>query len=61
MATKVYKVANSLGLKLYFHWKSGEDPTMVLVDKGSSGPWLDFDNLSLDCEAIAKVESQQLN
>ena len=37
MAIKVYKVANSLGLKLYFHWKSREDPTMVLVDKGSRG------------------------
>ena len=28
MALKVYKVANSLGLKLYFHWRTIEDPTM---------------------------------
>ena len=32
MALKVYKVANSLGLKLYFHWRSRDDPTMQLVD-----------------------------
>ena len=35
MALKVYKVANSLGLKLHFHWKSREDPTMLLVDDAS--------------------------
>ena len=35
MALKVYKVANSLGLKLYFHWRSREDPIMQLVDRGS--------------------------
>ena len=48
MALKVFKVANSLGMKLFFSWKSRDDPTMQLVDKGSRGPWLDFDNFSLD-------------
>ena len=61
MATKVYKVANSLGLKLYFKWKSREDPTMVLVDKGSRGPWLDFDDFALDDNSISAVRSQRIN
>ena len=61
MATKVYKVANSLGLKLYFNWKSREDPTMVLVDKGSRGPWLDFDDFSLDDDSISVVKSRRVN
>ena len=61
MATKVYKVANSLGLKLYFHWKSREDPTMVLVDRGSRGPWLDFDDFSLDDSSISVVKSRKVN
>ena len=61
MATKVYKVANSLGLKSYFHWKSREDPTMVLVDKGSRGPWSDFDDFSLDDNSISIVKSRKVN
>ena len=61
MATKVYKVANSLGLKLYFHWKSRDDPTMVLVDRGSRGPWLDFDNFSLDNSSISVVKSRKVH
>ena len=61
IATKVYKVANSLGLKLYFHWKSREDPTMVLVDKGSRGPWSDFDDFSLDDNSISIVKSRKVN
>ena len=48
MALKVFKVANSLGMKLFFSWKSRDDPTMQLVDKGSRGPWLNFDDFSLD-------------
>jgi len=60
-ATKVYKVAYSLGLKLYFHWKSRKDPTMVLVDRGSRGPWLDFDDFSLDDESISVVKSRRVN
>ena len=61
MATKVYKVANSLELKLYFNWKSREDPTMVLVDKGSRGPWLDFDDFALDDNSISAVRSWRIN
>ena len=52
MAVKVFWVANSLGLKLFFLWKSRDDPTMQIVDKGSRGPWLDFDNFSLDDATI---------
>ena len=52
MALKVYKVANSLGLKLYFHWRTRDDPTMKLVDRGSRGPWLDFDDFALDSASI---------
>ena len=58
MALKVYKVANSLGLKLYFHWRSREDPTMQLVDRGSRGPWLDFDDFA---SSITEVLSRGIN
>ena len=61
MALKVYKVANSLGLKLYFHWKSREDPTMQLVDRGSRGPWLNFDDFALDDASIKEVLSRGVN
>ena len=61
MAVKVFKVANSLGLKLFFVWKSRNDPTMQLVDKDSRGPWLDFDNFLLDDLTIAKVLSRGIN
>ena len=52
MAVKVYLAANRLNLKLHFIWKSREDPIMQLVDKGSRGAWLDFDDFSLDADAI---------
>ena len=61
MALKVYKVANSLGLKLYFHWRTREDPTMQLVDRGSRGPWLDFDDFALDDASIKEVLSGGIN
>ena len=61
VATRVYKVANSLGLKLYFQWKSREDPTMVLVDKGSRSPWLNCDEFSLDAQSISEVLSRGIN
>ena len=57
MAVKVFQVANSLGMKLLFYWKSRDDPTMQLVDRGSRGPWLDFDNFSLDDASIQEVLS----
>ena len=57
MAIKVYKVANSLGLKLYFHWRTREDPTMQLVNRDSRGPWLDFDDFALDIASIKEVLS----
>ena len=61
MALKVYKVANSLGLKLYFHWRTRDDPTMQLVDRGSRGPWLDFDDFALDSASIKEVLSHRIN
>ena len=61
MAVKVFQVANSLGLKLFFLWKSRDDPTMLLVDKGSRGPWLDFDVFSLDDASIQEVLSRGIN
>jgi hypothetical protein len=61
MAVKVFRVANSLGLKLFFVWKSRNDPTMQLVDKGSRGPWSDFDDFSLDDPTIAIVLSRGVN
>ena len=61
MALKVVKVANSLGMKLFFSWKSRDDPTMQLVDKGSRGPWLNFDDFSLDDITIQKVLSRGVN
>ena len=54
MALKVYKVAKSLNLKHLFHWRTRSDPTMQLVYSGSRGPWLDFDDLTLDPDAIKK-------
>ena len=59
MALKVNKVANSLGLKLYFHWRTREDPTMQLVDRGSIGPWLDFDEFALDSALMVRDLSNQ--
>ena len=61
MAVKVFQVANSLGMKLFFHWKSRDDPTMQLVDRGSRGPWLDFDNFSVDEASIQEVLSRGIN
>ena len=58
MAIKVFKVNNSLGMKLFFHWKSRDDPTMQLVDKGSRGPWLNFNNFALDDASIKEVLSR---
>ena len=57
MALNVYKVANSLGLKLYFHWRSRDDPIIQLVDKGSRGPWLDFDDFVLDSASLKEISS----
>ena len=57
MAVKVFRVANSLGLKLFFLWKSRDDPTMQLVDRGSRGPWVEFDDFSLDDASIWEVLS----
>ena len=61
MAVKVFKVANSLGLRLFFQWKSRDDSTMQLVDKGSRGPWLDFDDFSLDDTTTQMVLSRGIN
>ena len=58
MALKVYKVANSLGLKLFFHWRSRDNPTMQLVDRGSRGPWLNFDDFALDDGSVKEVLSR---
>ena len=57
MAVKVYMAANRLKIMLHFVWKSRNEPIMQIVDKGSRGPWLDFDNFSLDADAIRKVKS----
>ena len=61
MAVKVFKVANSLGVMLFFHLKSRVDPTMQLVDKVRRGPWLQFDDFSLDDASIQKVLSRGVN
>ena len=34
---------------------------MQLVDKGSRGPWLDFDDISLDADTIKEIKSQNVN
>ena len=52
MAVKVFREANHLILKLHFQWKSWSDPIMQLVDGGSRGPWLDFDDFTLDSNII---------
>ena len=61
MAVKVYKAANRLNLKLHFQWKSREDPTMVLVNRGSRGPSLDYDDFALDTQSINEVLLRGLN
>ena len=61
MAVKVYKAANRLNLKLHFEWKSREDPIMRLVDKGSRGPWPDFDDFSLDVDTVKEIKSRNVN
>ena len=57
MAVKVYLAANRLNITLFFLWKPRSDPLMMIVDKGSRGPWLDFDDFSLDSETIREVKS----
>ena len=57
MAVKVYLAANRLNITLFFLWKPRSDPIMMIVDKGSRGPWLDFDDFSLDSETIREVKS----
>ena len=61
MTVKVFKAANSLGMKLFFHWKSRDDPTMQLVNKGSRGPWLHFDNFFPDDASIQEVLARGIN
>ena len=56
MAVKVYMAANHLNIMLHFVWKSRNKPIMQIVDKGSRRPWVDFDNLSLDADAIKEVK-----
>ena len=58
MAVKVYMAANRLNITLHFIWRPRRDPIMVIVDKGSRGPWLDFDNFSLDAKIIREVKSR---
>ena len=57
MAVKVYLAANRLNITLHFVWRPRSDPIMVIVDKGSRGPWLDFNDFSLDADAIREVKS----
>ena len=61
MAVKIYKAVNLLNLKLYCVWRSRDDPIMQLVVKGSSGPWLDFDDFSLDANTVREVKSREFN
>ena len=61
MAVKVYMAANHLNITLHFVWKSRSEPIMQLVDKGSRGPWLDFDDFSMDADAIMEVKSRCVN
>ena len=61
MAVRVYKDENLLNMKLHFQWKSISDKIMQLVDMGSRGPWLDFDNFTLDLETIKEVKSRKVN
>ena len=61
MAVKVYMAANRLNITMHFIWRPRSDPIMVIVDKGSRGPWLDFDDFSLDAEAIREVKSRGIN
>ena len=56
MAVKVYMAANRLNITIHFAWKSRNKPIMQIVDKGSRGPWLDFDDFSLDADAIKEVK-----
>ena len=50
-----------MNLKLHFHWRTRSDSMMQLVDRGSWGPWLDFDNFSLNLELIQKFNSHKTN
>ena len=61
MAVKVYMAANRLNITLFFIWRPRNNPLMVIVDKGSRGPWLDFDDFSLDAEAISEVKNRGIN
>ena len=54
-------MANSCELIFNFHWRTKESPTIQLVDKGSIGFWLDFDDFALDAPSIKKVLSQGIN
>ena len=61
MAVKVYMAANRLNITLYFKWNSRNEQIMQIVDRGSRGPWLDFDDFSLDSETISEVKSRGVN
>ena len=61
MAVEVYLAANRFNITLFFQWRPRSDPLMILVDKGSRGPWLDFDDFSLDSETIREVKSRGVN
>ena len=61
MAVKVYMAANRLNITLFFQWKSRNEQIMQIVDRVSRGPWLDFDDFSLDSETISEVKSRGVN
>ena len=57
MAVKGYLAANQLNITLFFLWRPRSDPLIMIVYKGSRGPWVDFDDFSLDSETIREVKS----
>ena len=48
MVANFYRSCNYWNIKIHFSWKPRESPVMQLVDLGSRGPWLDYDNFTVD-------------
>ena len=60
MSVKIYMAAICLNITLYFKWNSRNEQIANCLHR-KQGPWLDFDDFSLDSETISEVKSRGVN
>ena len=61
MAEDVFAATRELNISLEVVWHSRDQPMMVLMDKGSRGPWRHWDDWGLDGETIKLVLARDVS